>query len=691
MKNIIGTSVFRSDAPDKVRGKAIFAADMMISGMLHVSLSRSPVAHAILKGVKVPPLPEGCYVFTAKDLHENLIPSIVNEQPVLAYDRIRCHGEPFAIAAAPTKELADSIAASVEPDLEVLETVDSIADALDESKPSLFPDGNICSTFHSEKGNVEQGFKESFLIMEGEFETPTQIHGFLEPESAVCYIDENGKLVIVSSTQNAFGDLRAASTATGRPQSEIIATAATVGGAFGGKDGYLISVFPAIVSHLTGKPARFIYTREENIRFGMKRHKSISHAKVGFSRDGRILAADCSLLLDTGAYAVLGASVLKLGMEVFCGAYNVPNVTLDGKLLYTNHAPASAMKGFGAPQSAMAFENLLNRAAGKLGIDPVEIRKINAIHRGQAGSMGGIHEHEIALEEALDKFRTSDLYREMTENPQKDCGYGIAVGMKSSGLGKHVPDTCYASIRKDGEKYIVRTSLVDLGQGSRTTLSQIAAEALGVPFEAIDMQMGSTEGNPDSGSTAASRSTFVCGNAIIEAAKKIKAGSDFAEGSFVFPEPKGEAVHSYFAFMVQGAKVKVDPVTGKTDVLWLHSTIDAGRIINPALLNGQVFGGVSMSLGMALSEEIRYRNGKSMESGLGNYIMPTALDVPKLTNDFVEKSDDMGPYGAKGMAELPTVPVAPAITTAVCSLYEDLEINRIPIDRTLVLKSRRKR
>ena len=691
MKNIIGTSVFRSDAPDKARGRSVFADDLMIPGTLHVSLARARVAHAILKGVKVPPIPDGCFVFTAKDLHSNLVPSIMNEQPVLASEHIRCHGEPFAIVAAPTKELADSIAASIEPELEVLETVDSIADALDPSKPSLFGKGNVCSTFHSEKGDVENGFRESFLTVEGDFETPTQIHGFLEPEGAVTYIDEDGKMMIVASTQYAFGDLREASAVTGRPQSEIRAMAATVGGAFGGKDGYYVSVFPAVVTHLTGKPAKYIYSREENIRYGMKRHKSISHAKVGFSKDGRILAADCSILLDTGAYAVLGTSVLKLAMEVFCGAYDIPNVRLDGKLLYTNHAPGSAMKGFGAPQSAMAFETLLNRAASKLGIDPVQIRIINAIHKGQKNSMGGVHEHAIGLEEALRKFSESDFYREMTQHPEKDCGYGIAVGMKSSGLGKFVPDTCHVTIRKTGGGYIVRTSIVDLGQGSRTTLSQIAAQALGVPFEAIDMQMGCTDGNPDSGSTAASRSTYVCGNAILDAARKIREGADEATGSCAFPEPKDEAVHAFFAFLVQGAKVKTDPVTGKTDVLWMHSTTDAGRIINPALLDGQVFGGISMSIGMTLSEQIRYRDGKALENGMGNYIIPTALDVPKLTNEFVEKPEESGPFGAKGMAELPTVAVAPAITTAVCSLYEDLEINSIPIDRTAVLKSRRKR
>ncbi len=690
MQDIIGSSVFRSDAPDKVRGRALYTADVMMEGTLHVSLVRSPLAHAILKGVRIPKLPEGCYVFTAKDLKQNYIPSIFSEQPILAFDRVRYHGEAIAIVAAPSKEQSKEIASQVELDLQPLDIVDSISDALDPAKPKLFDNGNVCTTFHSDKGDVGLGFKESDLVLEGDFETPIQIHGFMEPEAAISYIDKDGKLVIVSSTQNAFSDLYTAATATGRDQSQIISMAAAVGGAFGGKDGNTAQVYPAVVSHLTGKPARYIYSRVENIRYGMKRHKSITHAKVGFSKDGRILAADCSMLLDTGAYALLGPSVLRLGLEHFTGAYHVPNVTLDGKLMYTNHAPASAMRGFGAPQAAMAFENLLNRAAEKLGMDVLEIRRRNAIHKGQDGPMGGINEHEIGLEEALDRFGESDFYKEMTQHPEKGCGYGMAVGMMSSGLGKHVPDTCHVTIKKEGEKFIVRTSLVDIGQGSETVLSQIAAKALDVPFERIEMQMGSTVDNLDSGSTAASRSTFVCGNAIIDAANKIKAGSDVATGTCAFPEATGEAIHTYFAFIIQGAKVKVDPFTGKVDVLWIHCTTDTGKVVNPKLLDGQVFGGVSMSLGMTLSEQVRYKDGKALENGLGNYILPTALDVPKLTNEFIEKPEGTGPFGAKGMAELPTVAVAPAITSAVSQLYEDLEINRLPIDRVQILKSRRR-
>ncbi len=686
----VGKSTSRLDGKDKVSGRAVYTADIHMDGFLEISLVRSPVAHAILKGIRSPKMPESCYIFTAKDLSQNFIPSIFSEQPVLAADHIRYQGEAVAIVAAPTRKQADSLASSVVLDLDVLETVDSIEEALKEDSSKLFENGNICSSFHNDKGDVDKAFKDCHLILEGDFETPIQIHGFMEPEAAVCYIDDKNRLSIVSSTQNAYSDLYTASTATGRDASEITSRAATVGGAFGGKDGNTAQVFAAVVTHLTGKPSRFIYTREENIRWGMKRHRSLTHAKVGFSSDGHILAADCSMLLDTGAYALLGPSVLRLGLEHFTGAYFVPSIRLDGKLMYTNHAPASAMRGFGAPQAAMAFENILNRAARKLNLDELEIRRINAIHKGQQGPMGGENEHEIALEEALDKFAQSDFYKEMKTNPQRGCGYAISVGMMSSGLGKHVPDTCHVTIDRKGKTFVVRTSIVDIGQGSHTVLSQIAAEALDTDLENIDLQMGCTDDNKDSGSTAASRSTFVCGNAICQAALKIKEGQAHAEGVFAFPEATGEAIHTYFAFMVQGAKVRVDENTGEVKVLWMHSTTDTGRVINPELCRGQIFGGIAMSIGMTLSEQIRYRDGITLENSLANYILPTAMDVPKLTNDFVEKEEKTGPFGAKGMAELPTVAVAPAVTSAVCSLYDGLEINRVPIDRLSVLKARRK-
>lgn len=688
MSKVIGVSANRLDAPAKAVGKALYTADYSAPDMLHVVLVRAETAHARLLNINVPPLPEGVFCFTYKDLPSNLLPSIMNDQPVLAEDHIRYQGEAVAIVAAPTPEQARAFAAQVKVDVRELELVDDMCKALEDGAPRLFDKGNLCNDFHSLKGDPDAAFEKAYLVLEDEFRMPVQAHGFLEPEAAFTYLDEQGRLCLISSTQNAFADQNTIASVLNRPLDSIASRAATVGGAFGGKDGNTAQIFPAIVTHYTGRPAKCVFTREENIRYGMKRHATLVRVRMAFAEDGTITALEGKMWMDTGAYAILGPAVLGLGAEHMTGPYYIENVRLDGWEAYTNHAPASAMRGFGAPQSAMAVETLLNRAAAKLGIGLTEIRRRNAIHQGQPGSMGAVMEHSVGFEEAIDLFEQSDFYREMTERPEEGVGYGIAAGMMSSGMGKHVPDTATVRIDRNGDRYIVRVGLVDIGQGSETTLAMIAAEALDVPLEKIDMRMGNTDEAIGSGSTAASRSTYVCGNAIIEAAKRVKAGETSAEASFSFPEIQGEnGVHSMFGFIVQGVKLKVNPVTGAVRLLDVHNVTEAGHIIHPVMIAGQIFGGIAMSTGYALSEEVRTVNGRTLEDGFANYIMPTAMDAPRMSNANVMIDEETGPYGAKGIAEASTVALAPAVASALMNLYPGIRINRLPIDREEVLRA----
>jgi len=689
MKKLVGTSAPRLDVPAKATGQARYTADYSAPDLLHVALVRSPLAHARLLGIEIPPLREGTYCYTAADLPSNLLPSVMNDQPVLAFEKVRYMGEPIAIIAAPTREEARAIAAQVKVDLQPLELVEDMQAALETSAPRIFEKGNLCSEFHSEKGSIADDFAKCAFVLEETFEMPVQAHGFLEPEAAFTYRDETGRLCLISSTQNAFADRDMIASVLQLPREQVASKAATVGGGFGGKDGNTAQIFAAVVTHYTGRPAKYVFSREENIRYGMKRHNAIVYAKMGFSAEGKTLAFEGKMWMDTGAYAILGPAVLGLGTEHMTGPYYIPSVKLDGWLAYTNHAPASAMRGFGAPQSAMAVECLMNQAAERLGLDPLEIRLRNAIHRGQSGPMGAVMEHSVGFEEALRLFGESDFYQEMKHHPQPGVGYGIAAGMMSSGMGKHVPDTSIAQIEKLAEDhYIVRIGLVDIGQGSETILAMIAADALGVPISAIDMRMGNTEEAVDSGSTAASRTTYACGNAIVEAAKKIRQGASYAEGVCVFPEIPGEdGVHSMFAFIVQGAKLELNPITGAVRLLDVHNVTEAGNIINPAMMAGQIFGGIAMSTGYALSEQIRYREGRSLETDFSSYVMPTALDAPHMVNENVPAFEETGPYGAKGIAEASTVALAPAVTAAVKQLCPALRANRLPFDREEILEA----
>lgn len=688
MSGTVGTTPVRFDARDKAMGNAKYAGDYSMPGLLHVVLVRSASAHACLKSIKTPVLPEGVYCFTAADIPNNLIPSIKNDQPVLAYDHIRYEGEPVAIIAAPTREMALEIAGKTEIVCEELPVVEDMVKALDDDAPKLYENGNTCGEMHTERGNLHEAETGSVLVLEESWEMPVQCHGFLEPEAAFTYYDEKNVLHLISSTQNAFADRDMICSVLGLKQEEVSSRAAAVGGAFGGKDGNTAQIFPAIVTWKTGLPARCVFSREENIRYGMKRHPAKIHSKAGFDKDGKLTFFDGKMWLDTGAYGILGPAVLGLGLEHMTGPYDIPAVKLDGWLAYTNHAPASAMRGFGAPQGAVAIENIMNRAAEYFRLSPIEIRKRNATAQGRPSSMGAVMEHSVGFKQALDLFENSDFYREMTKHPEKGCGYGVAAGMMSSGMGKNVPDTATVKIDKceDGG-YTVRVGLVDIGQGSQTALAMIAADALDVSLEKIHMVMADTESTISSGSTAASRSTYVCGNAILGAADMIKKGKDSAQYAFAFPEiSTNNGVHSIFGFIMQGVKLRVNRDTGEVKVLDVHNVTEAGKVIHPDMMAGQIFGGIVMSEGYTLSEEIRYRNGHSMEDGFANYVMPTAMDAPYLTNENVPFYEESGPYGAKGIAEAATVAMAPAIRAALRQVVPEAEFASLPIDRSALVK-----
>ncbi len=685
--SIVGTSMARVDAPDKATGRALYTADYSAPGMLRVALARAKTPHALIRSIEIPDLPEGVFCFTAKDLKSNLLPSIMNDQPVLAEEKIRFAGEPFAIVAAGTREEAEAFAASIELVCDPLPVVDDMQAALEEDAPRVFEKGNLCSRFHSLKGDPGAAFADCSLILEDSYEMPVQSHAFLEPESAFTRIDEQGRLALISSTQNAFADRSMIASVLGLPEESIASRAATVGGAFGGKDGNTAQIYPAVVTHFTRRPAQYIFTREENIRYGLKRHSARVWARMGFDKDGKILAFEGKMWMDTGAYAVLGPAVLELGTEHMTGPYYIPNVALDGWLAYTNHTPASAFRGFGAPQSAIAVETLVNRAAEQLGLNQLEIRRRNAIHRGQASAMGSVMEYSVGFEEMLDLLEKSELYREMNENPEPGCGYGLAAGLMSSGMGKGVPDCAVCEIeRLEDESFNVRIGLVDLGQGGATANVMMAADALGVTPDRIHLFMGDSDTTVGCGSTAASRSTYVCGNAILMAAKEILAGRNYAKATFNFPEiPTNDGVHSIFAFIAQLVKLRVDPVTGAVRLLDVMNVTEAGRIINPTMMAGQIYGGIAMSTGYTLSEQVRCRNGRTLEDGYDSYILSTALDAPRMRNENVDFCEESGPFGAKGTAEPATIPLSPAVAAALRQLCPGLNIRKLPINREEIL------
>lgn len=685
---IIGSSMARVDAPDKARGRAKYTADYSAPGMLRVALARAKTAHARILAIEVPPCPEGVYCFTAKDLPYNIIPSIKNDQPVLADEKIRYAGEAFAVVAADTREKAEAFAAEIRLITEPLPAVDDMLTALEDTAPKLFEQGNLCDELHSRKGNTEEAFRTCTTVFEETYYLPVQSHGFLENESAFTKIDEQGRLALISSTQNAYDDRHVLCTVLNLPEEQVTSMAAAVGGAFGGKDGNTAQIYAAIVTHFTRRPAQYVYSREEHIRYGMKRHSAVLTAKIGFDGNGLMQAMKGMIHLDTGAYALLGPAVLELGTEHITGPYYIPNVDLDGWLIYTNHTPASAMRGFGGPQAAIAVDAILDRAAESFGISRLEIRKRNALKQHESGPMGAEMAYSFGFSEALEHLEKADLYQEMLNAPEKDCGYGIGCALKSSGMGKGTPDKAICEIkRRENDRFDVYFSLVDIGQGGETACVMMAAEALHVSPENVMVHMGNTENSIECGSTAASRGTYLCGNAILKASEEILAGKDYARATAVFPEVPDHGIHSIFASLAELAKVKIDPVSGAVQVLDVVNVTEAGQVINPVMMAGQIYGGIVMSVGYTLSEQIRCENGRIPEDGFDSYIMPTALDAPSMNNINASIYEKSGPFGAKGIGEASTIAIVPAILSAVRDLLPGVVLNTLPIDREQILKA----
>jgi CO/xanthine dehydrogenase Mo-binding subunit len=698
MKSIIGESIPRVDGWGKVTGKTKYPGDFYMPNMLHLKIVRAAQAHALIKSIDISEAEniEDVYVFTAKDVEENTFGNIIKDQPVFCDKKVRFYGEPIAMVAAPTKALASSAAEKIKIQYECLPIVEDAEEALDKKSLKLHPEGNLLSELHYENKNINAGFGESKLVLEDVFKVPMIDHLYMETEAGVSYMDEEGNLTVLVGTQNAFHDRREISRALGIPMEKVRVKGLITGGGFGGKDGNTVQIYLALATLKTGRPAKLIFNREESLVTSYKRHPAKVYVKMGFDEDGKIKAFEGKVYFDTGAYAALGPAVLGLGTEHFTGPYEIENVKLDGYLSYTNKPPASAMRGFGAPQVLFATETLINRAAKKLGIDPIDIRIKNALEVGKIGPFGQKMEHSVGIKEALEKIKESPMWKERAENKEDNIVYGIAAGFLSCGMGAGIYDGSKVKIQKKGERYLVSIGTVEIGQGSLTIYTQMAAEALGVSTEMIDVVYADTKKTFDCGSVAASRTTYIIGKAIIEAAKNLKeSGKEYALGESVFPESSKRDIgiglpHVMYTFLANAVKMHVNPLTGEITLLNILAATEAGRIINPSGLAGQIQGGIGQGIGYALMENMNFKNGQLMQKNLSTYLIPTAMDICPIESITVDAYEHSGPFGAKGAAEVGTVAIAPAITGGLIDKW-DLCINQLPIAREEIVKQLREK
>jgi len=722
---IIGKSIPRKESIEKVLGAPVFAADIQLENPLALKAKRSDHAHAKILSIRVGDAlkVEGVKaIFTAKDIPgTNLIGIINKDQPLIAGDRVRSLADPVALVAAETQEAAEKGAAAIKVEYEKLEEIFDPFDALKEDALKIHDKGNVLASRTISQGDVDSAFKAAYSVIEKEYNTSPIEHNYLEPDAGCGYVDEDGTLVIYASTQNPHYDHKELVSLLGLEDEQVRIVMAATGGGFGSKLDLNVQGFIGLALYHLKVPVRYVYSREEAYLATGKRHPFLIKMKTATDNEGKLTAMQVRAVCNTGAYGSYGVAVTSRSAVHATGPYSIENVDIEVKSVYTNQTFCGAMRGFGAPQMALAHESQLDLHAEELGIDPLAIRYLNNLKVGSKSSTGQLLTSSVGFYECLDAVYPH--YEEAKTNwllggtsPFKRRGIGIGsmwYGIGNTGVQN--PSTAKVEMAPDGS-VTVYTGCADIGQGSTTILSQIAAEVLGIVPEDITMVVGDTKYTTNAGATSASRQTYISGNAVKEAAtnlanvllseavnklraprnalnfengevvvstnpecrvrlkalaKKIhdKGGSLSWQGYFdpetvpLDPVTGEGAPYATYAYACHMAQVEVDVLTGEVNVERVVAAHDVGRAIHPENVVGQICGGVAMGLGFALMEEFEHGKTESMK----DYHLPTVTDVPVVVPIIIESEEPTGPFGAKGVGEPALIPTAPAIVNAISS------------------------
>lgn len=699
---IVGQRMRRPDAPDKVKGSARYVEDLAFGGSLHAAVLRSPHAHARIAALDVARargLAGVRAVLTARDIPgRNLVPMVQADWPVLADSEVRHVGEAVALVAAETPEAAALAQSAIDVVYEPLE-------ALLDPELSLAR-GELFAHWKIRKGDAPAAFaRTDLVVVEGTYHTPYQEHAYIEPNGMIALPDGAGGVIVHGSLQCPFYVQKAVASALGLDLAQCRIVQAVTGGGFGGKEDApsVPGAHAALLAMATGRPVRLILSREEDMAVMSKRHPARVRCRTAAHGDGTLVAFEVDYLLDGGAYATLSPVVLFRGAVHACGPYRLEHASVEARAVRTHKVPCGAFRGFGEPQVVFACEGQMDLLAERLSIDPLELRRKNALRLGDTTITGHRLTVSVGFEEVLERVAASADWERTRAAFARDggprrrgigiaaCHYGVGLGA----MGKHL-NPAGASVVVAGDGSVsVAVGTTEIGQGMVAVLSQIAAEALGCPPQLVKVVEPDTSRVPDSGPTVASRTTIMSGNAIRDAAAKIRAAMEpvvadaglpwreavalcvqqqvaLAAHGWAVPPPstfdletgQGEAYICY-SFSANVVELEVDTETGETRVLRVHSAHDVGRCINPTTGEGQIEGGVVQGLGYALVEEHALAEGRILNDQFSTYIIPTSLDVPEIRPILVEHEYPWGPYGAKGLGETPLIPVAPAVTAAI--------------------------
>jgi CO/xanthine dehydrogenase Mo-binding subunit len=685
----VGTSHKRHDALDKVTGDAMYAADLFTPGMLRLKTVFAHRPSARILGIDTAAalaVPGVVAVLTADDVPYNHYGLIDSDQPVLCGDVVRHYGDRVALVVAESDEAAKAGAKLVRVAYEDLPMVRDAHAAIAPGAPRVHADkDNVLLHQKIRHGDVARGFAEADVIVEGTFTTQWQEHAYLQPDAGLAYFDERGRIVVETSGQWLHEDRRQIAEILQLPEDQVVIKYAKIGGAFGGREDLSVQSLVAVATWKLRRPTAIKWSREESIIGHNKRHPYHITAKWGAKRDGTIVAVETTLLADGGAYASTSVEVLKGAISFGSGSYEFPNVAIDGIVTYTNNVPCGAFRGFGAPQAQFAAESMMTRMAEKLGIDPVELRRRHLYREGGINPSGTVMPRGVSAVPVLERCieeaaaRIGPALREVHATRKR--GVGIASGIKNVGYSFGYPEQATATVELvvlDGVRGArVRAGVADVGQGAHLALRQIAAETLSLPLDAVVMITDDSSETPNTGSVSASRMTLMGGRAVKDAcemALRNLATDGIPSATVQFRPPAtteldetGQGTPHYcYGYVAQAVEVEVDTATGVVQILKAISVNDVGRAINKQQVEAQIEGCIAQAIGYALTEDFRIRDGRILTPNFTTYLLPTALDVPlEIYPIVMETADPIGPYGARGMSEMPLVPFAAAVAIAI--------------------------
>ncbi len=711
--SVLGKSVERVDARGKVQGANKYPQDHNMPGQLYgaVVWSRHPHAKVLkIDTSAAESVPGVARVITYCDVPVNVYGIFVKDQPVLIAegDKVRWLGDRIAIVVATTERIARQAADLVRVDYEVLPVLTDPRDAMQPGAPLVHEamGTNVFAHIPVRKGNVEAAFAECDVVIESTYSTQAIEHGYLQPEAGIGYVDNEGRIAVIAAAQWPHDDLGQISHMLHLDKDQLREIVPAIGGAFGGREDMYIQHLLALCAYVLRMPVKMTFSREETMRCTGKRHRFFFRYKVGAARDGRLLAMDIEAISDAGAYASTSGLVLGCAVCALAGPYVTPNVKIDAYTVHTNNAVAMAMRGFGTAQAPVACEQHMDRLAEALGMDVVEFRLKNMVEAGSETVLGhpmpaGTGIKQTLREAALaagwsprdgDRWVRPDIGTPSAPNRRR--GIGVASAQKNVGFPFGFDDKCTVDVelRLDESGHIFKAQVsvgaVEMGQGVHTILQQIAAGALHLQLDQVQISVVDTAHVPDGGSASASRLTYIAGNALLRACAQAQqqwedvlrqeTGQDVITATYThhplrerpttsFDPETGQCNPYYsYSFGTQVVLLEVDSETGEVQILKVWAATDAGHVFNPQTTFGQVAGGVHMGVGYALMEEFIQEDGQVRTGRLSEYYVPTVRDMPlELDSRIVEVPDPTGPFGAKGLGEITLVTTAPAVLNAI--------------------------